>query len=68
MRLLLVGRALERARLRAAVEDARFEIVGEFDTVANAQLAGPRADGLLLPSRVNNAITTDAKMRGSGKA
>jgi len=47
MRLLLVGKPVERARLRARV-DSSIEIVGEFATVAAARASGLDADGILL--------------------
>src|SRR5690242_20207112 len=48
MRLLLVGRPGERARLRAVLEESSFTIAGEFATLADARASRIEADGLLL--------------------
>jgi DNA-binding NarL/FixJ family response regulator len=48
MRVIVVGRPGQRARLRSELEDARFEIAGEFDTLADAHAAAVRADAVLL--------------------
>ena len=48
MRIILVGRPGNRARLRAELDEARIEIAGEFDTLADARAARLRADAVLL--------------------
>ncbi len=48
MRVILVGTAGERARLRAELDDPRTEIAGEFDTLAAARAAGLAADAVVL--------------------
>lgn len=48
MRVLLVGRPDERARLRAKLQEIGVAIAGEFDTFADADAAQIRADGILL--------------------
>jgi DNA-binding NarL/FixJ family response regulator len=48
MRVLLVGRPDERARLRAKLREIGVGIAGEFDTLADADAAQIRADGILL--------------------
>jgi DNA-binding CsgD family transcriptional regulator len=48
MRVLLVGSAAERARLRAALTTAGISVGGEFDTLAEAQADGTDADALVV--------------------
>jgi DNA-binding NarL/FixJ family response regulator len=50
MRVLLVGGAAERARLRSEL-DASLEVVGEYTSLADARAAGVDADAILLPPR-----------------
>ena len=47
MRVLLVGPAAERARLRAQL-DASIEVAGEFATIADARAADAGADAMLV--------------------
>jgi DNA-binding NarL/FixJ family response regulator len=47
MRVLLVGPASERARLRAQL-DRSIDVAGEFATLAEARAAGLDADALLM--------------------
>ena len=51
MRLLLVGAAAARARMRAALNGS-LRIVGEFPTLEAATTAGIDADGILLAGQV----------------
>ena len=48
MRLLLVGRPGERARLRAELEHSSFTIAGEFATLAHARASRIEADATLM--------------------
>jgi DNA-binding CsgD family transcriptional regulator len=48
MRVVLVGRPIERERLRAELEAARIEIVGEFDRLGDADAAGFHADAVVV--------------------
>jgi DNA-binding NarL/FixJ family response regulator len=50
MRIVLVGRPEERARLRADLDDAHVTVAAEFDSLADARAAAVRADGVLLAS------------------
>ena len=50
MRVLLVGPAEERERLRAQV-NGHLTIAGEFETVADARASGSGADAILLAPR-----------------
>ena len=50
MRVVLVGAAADRARLRSGL-DRSMEVVGEFATIAAARAAGRDADALLVASR-----------------
>ncbi len=60
MRVILVGTASERARLRADLDEARIEIAGEFETLAAAQAAGAPADAVLL-ARHDGRIREDGE-------
>lgn len=57
MRLVLVGSAAERARLRAALAEAGIEVVGEAPTLAAARSEGLDPDGYL--------VTPDRHSRGT---
>jgi DNA-binding NarL/FixJ family response regulator len=48
MRVLLVGRATDRERLRVEAGDAALTIAGEFDTLADARLSAIDADAILI--------------------
>ena len=48
MRLLLVGRPSERARLRAELERSSFTIAGEFATLADARASHFDTDAIVL--------------------
>jgi DNA-binding CsgD family transcriptional regulator len=48
MRVVLVGEAGERARLRQLLSSSAIEIVGEAATIAAAHAAEPIADAILL--------------------
>src|SRR5262245_34565905 len=47
MRVLLVGTPVERARLRARLNGAGLDVIGEFPTARAARDAGVDADGVL---------------------
>ena len=53
MRILLVGSAADRARLRAQLSDGSLEIAGEFTSAAAAEQSAIEADAILVarPSR-----------------
>jgi DNA-binding NarL/FixJ family response regulator len=48
MRIILVGRPDERARLRSELNRGGIEIAGEFDTLADARAAALAADAFVL--------------------
>ena len=48
MRLLLVGSANQRVRLRAELDETAITVVGEFATLAQARASGIEADGVLV--------------------
>ncbi len=48
MRILLVGAAADRARLRAQLAAETIEIAGEFASLTAARAAAVRADGILI--------------------
>ncbi len=50
MRVLLVGRPSDRARLRSQI-DGSLEIVGEFESVAAADAADTDADAIVIVNR-----------------
>lgn len=47
MRVIVIGTARQRRDLRDALEDSLPQIVGEFDTVAEARRAGVAADAFV---------------------
>src|SRR5215471_5050935 len=57
MRLLLVGRPDERARLRAQLDESSFSVAGEFATMAEARASGVDADAILISTPVGRAFT-----------
>jgi len=50
MRVVIVGEPAGRARMRAALNDA-VEVVGEYDTLAQARAAGHDVDATILVER-----------------
>jgi DNA-binding NarL/FixJ family response regulator len=52
VRVVLIGSAADRARLRTVLEGAAIEVVGEAPTIAAARAAGYSADAFLVaPAR-----------------
>ncbi len=51
MRIVLVGRLEERARLRGGLDLSRVQIAGEFETLRDVDAATVRADAVLLAYR-----------------
>jgi DNA-binding NarL/FixJ family response regulator len=48
MRVVLVGTARERQELRERSHDSAFDVVAEFDSLADARASGLRADAIVL--------------------
>src|SRR5262245_29152854 len=48
MRVVLVGGAPSRARLRRKLDEAGIEIAGEYDTLSAARASALESDGVLL--------------------
>lgn len=59
MRIVLVGRPADRARLRAEVGDSAFEVAAEFGTMAEARAAAIPADAILLADEKGGLRTHD---------
>lgn len=59
MRVLLVGSAAERARLRAQLADRQLEIAGEFPTLAAARAAPIGADAILVTARSEDGVIAE---------
>jgi DNA-binding NarL/FixJ family response regulator len=59
MRVVLVGRPSERAKLRPELDEAGMEIAGEFDTLKEAQASATAADAILLTGRIHDASEQD---------
>ncbi len=58
MRVVLVGSAADRARLRALLAPGAFEVVGEVGSLAAARAASPDAQGLLLsPTPTDDTVS-----------
>ena len=56
MRVVLVGRAADRDRLRADLVETGLELVGEAATMAEAQAAGWPADAFLVARRESSGV------------
>jgi|SRR4026207_804028 DNA-binding NarL/FixJ family response regulator len=57
MRLLLVGPADGRARLRAELRESSFTIAGEFATLVEARASRIEADAILISTSEGRAFT-----------
>lgn len=55
MRVILVGNPGDRARLRAELAEAGIDVVSEFETLADAQVAASRADALVVAADVTRS-------------
>ena len=51
MRVIVIGNASQRGDLHDALEDSAPQIVGEFETVAEARRSGVAADAIMMPAR-----------------
>jgi DNA-binding NarL/FixJ family response regulator len=51
MRVIVIGTAHERRELRAALEGSPPDIVGEFESLADARRSGLAADAVVVTSR-----------------
>ena len=63
MRVVLIGAAAERARLRAELRRSGIEIAGEAASIAEARAAGHEADALLVAEsngRVERSLVRDS--------
>ena len=68
MRLLLVGRPGDRARLRAELENTSFTIAGEFSTLAAARSSDLQADAILIADRRLRGFAASASPAGQGRS
>jgi DNA-binding NarL/FixJ family response regulator len=59
MRVILVGTASNRARIRRQLDAAGIEVAMEFDTLAAARASDVDADGILLAGRTRAASEID---------
>ena len=59
MRVLLVGRSVDRARLRAQINGS-MEVVGEFDSLAAARASDTRNDAIVVASESAGAHDDEA--------
>jgi DNA-binding NarL/FixJ family response regulator len=60
MRVVLVGSAFERERLRGQLQTAALDVVGEFNSLAAAQAAGLDADAIVLAHEMGStSVNTD---------
>ncbi len=57
MRVVLVGSASDRARLRVGLAGTGIDVVGEFPTIGAASAAAAGADAILLSPDVHDAGT-----------
>ncbi len=51
MRVVLVGTPAERHRLRAELEGAAFDVIGEFPSLPQAEASAVAADAILVASK-----------------
>lgn len=58
MRVVIVGSARDRERLRSRL-DASIEVVGEFGTLSAARAASVSADAIVLAARGRDAVEGD---------
>lgn len=56
MRIVLVGSPADRARLRAQLDSAAIEIVGEFSSVRAAEESALEADAFLIARAASTAL------------
>jgi two-component system, NarL family, response regulator YdfI len=69
MRVVLIGAAAERARLRAELRRSGIEIAGEAASIAEARAADHEADALLLAEsngRVERSLVRDSDENPDG--
>ena len=59
MRVVLVGSPAERARLRAQLDGAAIDIVGEFMSLSAAEESAPEADAILMARPRRPGHTSD---------
>ena len=52
MRVIVIGNARQRRDLTDVIEDSAPQVVGEFETVAEARRSGIAADAIVIPARV----------------
>jgi DNA-binding NarL/FixJ family response regulator len=62
MRVVLVGSASERARLRAEMDRAAIDVVGEYASLAAARAAGVDADAILVGARDSPGRRSDDEL------
>ncbi|HUE88001.1 MAG TPA: response regulator transcription factor [Vicinamibacterales bacterium] len=55
MRVIVIGNARQRRDLTDVIEDSAPQVVGEFETVAEARRSGIAADAIVIPARVGAA-------------
>ena len=63
MRIILAGTAEARRRLRARINGAAVDVVGEFPTIGAARRSGVRADGILVADATDAAAADEAAYR-----
>jgi DNA-binding NarL/FixJ family response regulator len=68
MQVILVGKMADRARLRAQLDEADIEIVGEFGTLSEAHSSLVHSGAVVLALEPGDVVRrTDRKSRGSGR-
>jgi DNA-binding NarL/FixJ family response regulator len=51
MRVIVIGKALQRRDLHDGLEDSAAQVVGEFETIGQARRSGVTADAILMPAQ-----------------
>jgi DNA-binding NarL/FixJ family response regulator len=65
MRIVLIGSASERSRLRSEFDRADAEIVGEFESLAAARAADADADAIVLAPGASRRAESDGSEPGA---
>lgn len=53
MRVIVIGTARERTRIRTALETSPLDIAGEFESMTDARRSGVHADAIIAPARTD---------------
>ena len=63
MRVIVLGTARQRTRIRTALERSPPDIAGEFESLADARRSGVQADAIIAPA-INDAEPDELEAEG----